>query len=175
MKERRLSPGGVIMLFMPVVFIYLFSTWPSYEFYAPNESQLLISLKKRTEKTHICDEKEREAFMEEIASKPKHMQVVHRECGSRDRVPLELKIWLDGVESLSKVIKPAGIRSDGVVFVYEKFTFKSGPHDIRITMRDFKDNPKIKVHEFKEHLDFQPRKVTLVSYTPETDALLIHK
>ncbi|MDH5637160.1 MAG: hypothetical protein OEZ04_01565 [Nitrospinota bacterium] len=174
MKKRKITFSGGIMLFMPVVFIYLFSTWPSYEFYKPDESQLLVSLKKRTEKSHLCDEKEREAFMEEIASKPKHMQVVHRECGSRGRVPLELKIWLDGKESLTKVIKPAGLRSDGVVFVYEKFTFQSGPHDIKITMRDFKDDPNMKVHVFQEHIDFQPRKVTLVTYTPESDALLIH-
>jgi len=174
MKQRNLTPGGGIMLFLPIVFIGIFSTWPSYQFYGPDESQLLLSFKKRTVKEHLCDEKELEAYNVEMESLPKHMRARGRECGSRARVPLEVNIWLDGEKSISKVIKPAGIHSDGVVFVFEKFTFKSGPHDIKITVRDQKDDPEVKTMEFNEHLDFQPRKVTLVTYTPESNDLLIH-
>ncbi|MDH4183545.1 MAG: hypothetical protein OEV92_04940 [Nitrospinota bacterium] len=175
MKERRLTFGGVGMLFLPTVFIYIFSTSPSYEFFKPDESQLLLSLKKRTEKVKVCDEAEQEAFQAAQANVLKHMRTQHVQCGSRERVPLTVKIAMDGKEYVSKSIEPAGLRSDSVVFVFEKFTFKSGPHDILITMKDAKEGPEIKTYEFREHIDFQPRRVVLVTYTPESDALHIHK
>jgi hypothetical protein len=175
MKIRDLSSGGRAVLFAPTLLIYVFSTWPQYQFHPPTQSQLIVSLKKRTDKTRDCTPEERKSYEEEQSHKLKHMRKKSKECGTRSRVPLELKVWVDGKESVSKTIKPAGLARDGIVFVFERFDVSSAVHDMKITMRDYRTDRETNVLEFNQRMEFKPRQVKLVTFTPESDTLHVNK
>ena len=162
------------MLFAPILFIYVFSTWPPHEFHPPDESQLLISLRQRTQQVHFCTPEELEAFKEKRAGRLKHMRSKNTICGSLERVPMEVKVWVDGVDSVNKTLHPPGVYSNGVIYVFERFNLKYGVHDVRIAISELRTKGTETTLEFNEKIDFQPHQVVLITYEPEVGKLFIH-
>jgi hypothetical protein len=139
-KERmggkpRLSPLAMLVLAIPAVIVGVFSTWPAHTFTDPGMMGIIISFKKVTDKAHTCDEQELADFHAAAAKRLKHMRRANMECGSRERVPLGLAIWVDDVQMANIKLPPSGIHSDSACYIYERFLFPAGERRVKIAMR----------------------------------------
>ena len=163
MKER-LSFPAVLILLIPLVFIYFLSTSPSYRYFDEDDAGFLISFKKTTDRVHLCDDEELSRFKEAAKHRRKHMQKVDRICGSRERVPLKLKVWIDDKVVLDKKIMPSGVNQDSSTYVYQEFIFPKGKHKIRIAMKGSRgDDPEFD-YFFEDTILFSSRQRTVVDF-----------
>lgn len=180
-KDKRLPFGGALMLMTPIVFIYFFSTSPQYTFFQENEAELVVSFKKTTARVHLCDEEELAEFKAEAKSRRKHMRRAGRVCGSRERFPLELVVWVDGKKHMANRYTPPGLRSDGPVFVYERFTIDKGGHEVKISVRDYREGSEegrsrpAEPRLLTKDLEFDSRQRIVVDYDVEEDRLYIRE
>lgn len=133
--KPRLSPLAALTLAIPAVFMGAFSTWPTHTFSDPGSMGIIVSFKKVTEKAHVCDERELAEFHAAAAKRLKHMRRANMECGSRERVPLGLAIWVDGEQMADTKLSPSGIHRDSACYVYQKFFFPAGERKVKIAMR----------------------------------------
>jgi len=134
-EKPRLSPLAMLVLAIPAVIVGVFSTWPSHTFTDPGMMGIIISFKKVTDKAHTCDERELAEFHAAAAKRLKHMRRANMECGSRERVPLGLAIWVDDVQMADIKLPPSGIHKDSACYIYEKFLFPAGERRVKIAMR----------------------------------------
>ena len=54
----------------------------------------------------------------------------------RERVPVVVELEIDGERVYRAVLSPSGIAGDGSSSVYERFEVPTGPHRIRVRLRD---------------------------------------
>lgn len=180
-KNKRLPFTGALTLMAPIVLIYFFSTSPQHTFFHENEAELVVSFKKTTERVHLCDEEELAEFKAEAKSKRKHMRRAARVCGSRERFPLELAVWIDGKKHMGNRYTPPGLRSDGPVFVYERFTIDRGAHDVKISVRDYREGSEegrsrpAETLELSKDMEFGGRQRIVVDYDVEEGRLYIRE
>lgn len=125
--SRRLAAGAWLSL--PAVMIAAFSGRPVYSFY-PRDAALLVASLQYTAEPRAC----RERGAEELARVPEHMRTPLA-C-TRERRDVVVRLEIDGKERLAKTYRPAGLRSDGPAYVYEKFTVAPGLHDVRLDVRE---------------------------------------
>ena len=174
MKLKQLSNSGRLVIFAPTLLIYVFSTWPQYQFHRPDESQLVVSFKMKTGRLHECTPEELEAFKAEQSTRLKHMRTKSKGCGSKERLPLELVVKAGGQEKVRKILPPAGLQRDGIVFAFERVSLTAGEHDLHVSIREFVPGQQTPAMELAQRVDFKPQHMTLVTFTPETGALHVH-
>jgi len=172
--KERLSLPGILTLVAPVALIGFFSTSPAYRYHAEDQAQLTVSFKMHTERERLCDEKELEQFKEAAEHRRKHMQRASRVCGSRERVPLHLKVLIDGSAALDEKIAPSGLRSDGPTFVYAKFLLAAGAHRIKVMGRDYRSEEGAYPYVFDEKISFGRREIVVIDFSQENKKLQIH-
>ncbi|MBI5814407.1 MAG: hypothetical protein HZB29_02215 [Nitrospinae bacterium] len=173
MREHRLSLAGAVILLAPMALIYYFSTMPAHTFSADNEAALVISLKKVTQREHMCDEAELNAFREKAGQKQKHMRRPDTECGSRSRVSLGLKVWVDGAAVMSREIHPNGINRDMPVYVHEKLEVTAGKHTIKVEMRDSNRPAGEFDYTYGMVINIEPGGVAVLSFRGEDGGFVI--
>ncbi len=138
-RTKRLTFGGMIVLVLPIIVIYFLSTKPVHTFDVKGDTAFIISMKHTTDKEHICTKDEVKEFLaKQSENNRKHLRKKASMCGSRQRVPLRLIVWMDGNEIINTQYLPAGFHQDGAVFIYEKFLIPMGKHTIKAAMRDSK-------------------------------------
>jgi len=168
MIKKRLSLSGRLVFFIPAVIVYFLSTSPTYTFSGDNDSSLIIGLKHITDKVHICTDEEVRLFLENEAKKERtHLRKRAKACGSRERVPLKLTVWLDGRELVNREYQPSGLYNDGNTFVYEKFDLHSGEHHIKVVMRDSKKDREDRYdYSFDKTVNFTAKRVFVLDFDP---------
>jgi hypothetical protein len=175
MDKRRLSAASIATLVSPAIIIFLFSTSPSYEYNKKKEAALVVSFKKSSERMRLCDEKELNAFKQKADKRRKHMQSALRECGSRERLPIRLKVWLDDKETLDKIIYPTGFRNDGITYAYEYFTISAGMHRVKVAAVDYRERENDFSHVIEKEIIFKRRQIVLIDYDRVADQLYLNK
>lgn len=168
MKDR-LTVWAVILLLSPAPLIYFLSDSPSYRYYGEDVGGVIISFKRVTERRSLCDEEELEQFRKEAKLRRPHMQRADRVCGSRERVPLRLKVWIDGETALDKEIIPSGIRQDSATYVYEKFVLPLGAHTIKVAMKDTRDDAEEFDHSFEGTVTLESRDKVVIDFDSVTE------
>lgn len=176
MSKNRLSLLGRLVFFIPAVLVYFLSTSPTYTFSDENDSSLIIGLKHITDKVHICTEEEVRLFLENEAKKERtHLRKRAKACGSRNREPLKLIVWLDGKEIVNKVYQPSGLFNDGHAFVYEKFEIHAGEHHIKAVMRDSKKDKEDRYdYSFERKVNFTPKRVIVLDFDSLKKLLIVN-
>lgn len=134
-KGPRLNPIAMLILALPALFVGVFSTCPTHTVNPAGSMGIIVSFKKVTDKARGCDERELAEFEAQLAKRLKHMRRANMECGSRERVPLGLAIWIDGEKLKDVNISPSGLSKDSAVYVYEKFVFPAGERKVKIALR----------------------------------------
>ncbi|MGK7345637.1 MAG: hypothetical protein ACNS63_07495 [Candidatus Nitrospinota bacterium M3_3B_026] len=163
MKDR-LTVWAVILLLSPAPLVYFLSDSPSYSYYSDDVGGVIISFKRVTERRSLCDEEELEEFKKEAKLRRPHMQRADRVCGSRERVPLRLKVWIDGETALDKQIVPSGIRQDSATYVYEKFILPLGSHAIKVAIKDTRDGDETFGHSFEGTVTLESRDKVVIGF-----------
>ncbi len=174
MDNERLSLPAILILVAPVLLIGFFSTSPAYEYNKPDDSMLIVSFKKSTMRLTLCTQEELKKFKAVAKSRRKHMQRASRVCGSRERAPLALTIWLDGKKVTDKHIFPSGLRNDGLVFVYDRFKLPKGNHKVKINISDHRKDGSGEAVSFSENIKFAEREVVVVEYDKGSNKLFVY-
>jgi len=174
MDNQRLSTPAILILVAPILLIGFFSTSPAYEYNKPDDSMLIVSFKKSTVRVKLCSEEELKEFKAIAKTRRPHMQRASRVCGSRERVPLALAIWLDGEKVTDKHIFPSGLRNDGLAFVYDRFKLTKGNHKVRINISDHRKKESGEAVSFSENIKFDGREIVVVEYDKGTNKLFVH-
>ncbi len=172
MSSSKLNLGGIVTLMAPIVLIFFLSTSPGYTYHQPDESMIIVSFKKTTERRTLCDDSQMEDFRSTEDTQRSHMRKKGRNCGSRDRVSLEMIINMDGDERFNGLIQPSGLNSDGVVFIYERFSIKAGDHTIEVKVRDNKD-PNAEFKTFKESISLKGHEIAVIDYDKGKDSFFL--
>ncbi len=144
-----------------------------YMYHTEDQSELVISFMKTTKRVRLCDEQELKEFKEKASKRRKHMQREGRECGSRERVPLKIKVWINGGQTLDKLVRPSGFGRDGVTFVYERFGLKQGDHQIKVAMVDHRKDKSGFDYPFEKTLNFESRRIVVVDFDSAIDEFQI--
>jgi coenzyme F420-reducing hydrogenase delta subunit len=96
-------------------------------------SELVVSLKH----PGIASENCRTLTQEELASTPVHMRR-ERVC-ERTRLPVRLRVAIDGAIALEDVIEPSGIWRDGNSVAVERISVEPGAHNVSVAIGDTAD------------------------------------
>jgi len=107
-----------------------FSASPSYTHLAPEDALIKVNFSHAGENVTEC----RRLTPEEIAALPPNMRKP-TDC-PRERVPLRLRLDLDGETVLEEVLQPTGIWGDGPSSVYRKIAVPAGHHELALMLRD---------------------------------------
>ncbi|MBF0291525.1 MAG: hypothetical protein HQK86_05145 [Nitrospinae bacterium] len=173
-KKPGLSPFAMFVLAFPVVFVGVFSTWPAHTFTDPSLMGIIVSFKKITDKAHLCDERELAEFNAAAEKRLKHMRGVNRECGSRERVPLKLAIWVDGAKMADIKLPPSGIHKDSACYIYQKFLFPAGERKVKIAMSGSRDAKEGEYeYEYEVVVKGESRSAIVVSFDSENNVFKI--
>jgi hypothetical protein len=140
---------GYLALAVPLVAVGYFSENPRLRLHDDNKAAFLISFMHITEKEHLCNNEEKAEHRKRFAKLRPHMRKTDALCGSRNRVPLYVKMTLDGNLFIEKVVLPAGIRNDGATFLHKREIIDPGEHTVHIVMKDGRE------HDGKNHYEFE--------------------
>jgi len=141
-KAKKLTLTGVIVIALPVLLIGYFSQKPEYGFNSPNEAELVVSFRYTSRKTHPCTDEELKRLTEERKDRPKHMRSAKQACGSRERVPVNILVEMDGKTTFDKLIHPAGFTNDGACYLFKRLIVTSGEHELKVTLSEIADTGK---------------------------------
>jgi len=171
---KNLGIAGWLVMAIPAVLTFVFSTWPTYSFTADHVAAFTVAIKHSTARVHLCDEAERAAFKDAMKGRVKHMQRKNAVCGSREKAVMGLKITIDDKVLFSGEIKPSGLHNDGVTYVYESFHLPSGPHKIKVEMRDTNRSDGEFDHTFeRDALEFAPSQVIVLDFDSGSESFVI--
>lgn len=167
MSKDRLSIPAILILMAPVAFVYQFSTSPAFTYHDEDEARLIVSFKKMTDRLTTCTDEEREAREEAAKSRRKHMQRMPKTCGSREKLPVDVEVILDGKTAFSKKHHPVGLHGDGFVYVYKRFDLAKGKTHVKVSVKEYREDGSGASLAFDEDVDFAPREVKVLEIHPE--------
>jgi hypothetical protein len=141
-KVKKLTFTGALVIALPVLLIGYFSQKPEYGFNSPNESELVVSFRYTSRKMHPCTDKELKRLTKERRNRPKHMQSARNICGSRERVPVNILVEMDGKTTFDRLIYPSGFTNDGACYLFKRLIVTSGEHELKVTLSEIADTGK---------------------------------
>lgn len=131
---KKLSPvqiaSQIVVTGALLTVVAYFASGPSYQYASPNEALVKVSITHASERREAC----RQRTPEELEKLPPNMRAA-KQC-SRERVPMQLEIDVDGKRQLTAVAKPAGLSKDMASSVYRLFRVPAGSHTVAVRMRD---------------------------------------
>ncbi|MBI5286263.1 MAG: hypothetical protein HY878_01560 [Deltaproteobacteria bacterium] len=130
---------------------------------------MILSLKHAGKRVQECDEFE---FMKQEATRyGKATERSHgirmelkalKEC-SRERLPVYVELYTNGIKVLSRPYRPGGWEKDGPSFVYEKVRLKAGEYKALIRMRDSGIVEGFD-YTFEKEIEFKSRQVVGIDF-----------
>jgi hypothetical protein len=128
-RVRRLV-GQAVTGVVAMAFIGYFSASPDYWYLQPGMAMIKLSLSHPGQKKEPCHKRTRE----ELAKLAPNMRakVV---CG-RERLPVTVRLSLDGKTVFTKTAEPKGLSDDGPSLFYERLPVEAGRHTYEVQLRD---------------------------------------
>ncbi|MBI5181958.1 MAG: hydrogenase iron-sulfur subunit [Nitrospirae bacterium] len=169
LRERRskmavtFSAVFALLIFTSILF-FLF-TKPTYSMYSKEGSLIKFTFKRpgkfATEGKELT-KKDTETKLKHMQKTQSQFQEMRMEYG-RERLPTYVEIELDGRNILSKTFYPTGLKRDGSTFAYEEMPAAPGTHDIKIRMRDSKEDGPFE-YNFERKIDLTAGKVAIIDF-----------
>jgi hypothetical protein len=125
---RYAAQAGILMLIMGL--IGYFSDSPSYQRFATDEAQIMLSLNhggKPKGKCRVLSDKE-------IARTAKNMR--RPTVCPRERLPVTVEILVDGKRLFLETAAPGGLAGDSPSRIYRRFSVPTGRHSLTMRLRD---------------------------------------
>jgi hypothetical protein len=146
-----------------------------YRHEAADHAVLRLAWRARGIRVENC----RTLSAEELARIPKHMRRT-QECEGAI-LPYRLRVLLDGEPVADQVIRPAGIRADRPLFVFQETTVSPGTHDLKVTFALVGEVPADALQdeatpvslEFESVITLDTGEVALVTYDAESGRLVL--
>ena len=107
-----------------------FSNAPTYQRFATDKAQILVSLNHGGKPKGKC----RVLSADEIARTAKNMR--RRTICPRERLPVTVEILVDGQRLFHQTALPGGLAGDSPSRIYERFSMPTGHHSLIMRLRD---------------------------------------
>lgn len=180
-KKEPVAPKAVIKVTLALVFItlpVLYLSDLSYSFYSPRDSAVKVAFKHTGKRKADCGEadlfrKEGERYRKELRdSKQVRMSMEKLANCPRQRHPVVLELYMDGVALLDKPYPPTGLKKDMASYIYEEFVIQPGEHrfQARLYTNGAKDAPD---HEIDETVKIGPAEVKVIRVDDKLDRFVI--
>ncbi len=130
---------------------FALATWAGSEapYVAPDGSpELIVSFRHSGELL----EAERRFTEEELERLPPHMRTEFVSSG--ERVPVRMRVYLDGTLLVEQEYRPRGLRRDGPSTAMERIELPEGTHTLRVLINDTA-HPDVWPHEWSGEVDFR--------------------
>src|SRR3989338_5693035 len=163
-----LIPSAIPVLLIPAILVLFLSVKPIYPFYNKDMSLIKFTFKHSSQHT----EEQRELTKVDTEDKLKHMRKTNspfskiRKEGGRGRLPVYVEVELDNKNILAKTYYPTGLKNDGPTFAYEEIAVSPGVHDIRVRMRDSKDEGQFD-YIYQDKIELKAGKITVIDFDEE--------
>lgn len=119
------------LLYAPLMAIIgYFSTSPTYQHLAPDQSLIRLSITHAAQRKAEC----RERTPEELAKLSPNMRAP-LDC-PRERSPVTLELELDGRLVVRAVAPPSGLTGDGASTIYRRLPVAAGKHRVVARLKD---------------------------------------
>ncbi len=149
-RKGRLAAWAVGILLAAA---FALATWAGSEapYVAPDGSpELIVSFRHSGELL----EEERRLTEEELERLPPHMRTEFVSSG--ERVPVRLRVYLDGELLVEQEYRPRGLRRDGPSTAMERIELPEGTHTLRVLINDT-TNPGAWPHEWNGEVEVDAR------------------
>ena len=122
--------GQIAAFVLFALIVGYFVTSPAYTYHDLDKALLKLSF------THAGHRKEecRQLTADEIAALPPNMRLT-QEC-ARERVPVHIKLIMDGKTLANETLLPSGFWHDGASTAYMRFSVNAGRHILSACLRD---------------------------------------
>ena len=125
---RWLAQGACFALFFAA--IGFFSIAPAYQYLAPGQALLRLSISHAGQLLGAC----RERSAAELNKLSRNMRAP-QDC-PRERAPLTIELDLDGAPLYRALLPPTGWSRDGAASVYRRFVLPAGEHRLAVRLKD---------------------------------------
>ena len=128
---RPLRVLGQILAYAAVAVLFgLFSDWPRFTAFPPDQAQILLSFAHGAARKGEC----RRLSAEEIAELPANMR--RSELCPRERLPVVVELLLDDEPLIRESLPPSGLAGDGPSQIHRQFAVPPGSHRLTVRLRD---------------------------------------
>ena len=136
---------------------------PGYRYFGPEEALVKLSITHATQRREACHRRTKE----ELEKLPPNMRAANQ-C-SRERVPMELAIEVDGKRVMAATAQPAGLSKDSAASVYRLFRVPAGRHTLAVRMRD---SLRSEGYDFtaEQVVEMKPHAVLVVDFDDDAQA-----
>ena len=149
-----------------VLFIGVFSNWPSYSAIAPGRAVMKVSFIHHGLRVAEC----RPYTAEELAKLAPNMRTPLK-CG-RERSPVTIEVDVDGKTVYRHVAVPSGLSRDGPSTVYHRLDIPAGPHQIAVRMKDSAAVTGF-THQRAAAVTLKPAQVLVIDFDPEKGGITL--
>lgn len=158
--------GQAVFYALIAVVIGYLSASPAYRQFPDGMAQIKLSFRHGGNRVEDC----RKLTPEEIAKLPEKEKRPNT-C-SRERIPIVMKLVVDGQPLYDAVLRPTGLSSDGPAETYRKFIVAAGHHKIDAFLRDSKREDGYDYSKTIE-LDLQPMQSVAIDFMADQGGFLI--
>jgi coenzyme F420-reducing hydrogenase delta subunit/Pyruvate/2-oxoacid:ferredoxin oxidoreductase delta subunit len=164
--EKKILKRMIAFSVIPLFFILFFSRKPIYPFYSKDDSLIKFAFKYTSRYKVDC----KEATEKETEAKLKHMRktespfpVMRMNC-TGERIPVNVELFLDDKNVLTKTYHPSDLKRDGTTYVYEEIITIAGKHRLKARITDSKtDNPLN--YTFDKEIQIKSGEVAVIDLT----------
>jgi hypothetical protein len=142
------------MFFVPVA---LLAGWPPYRALAPDQAEIILSLRHSGVRLGEC----RERDIAELAGMPENMRLP-LDC-PRGRSPVRLQLDVDGERLVDATLRAQGLHADGRAVYYRRLVVPAGAVRIAMRMSDDERVPGFRYVREAEY-DLAPARSLLIDF-----------
>ncbi len=152
--------GQAVFLGLLGLLLGYFANRPVYRHFPPDKALIKVSFVHSAKRFAKC----RRLTSAEIAKLPSARRRP-LDC-PRGRVPIRVKIELDGTILYEDTLMPGGLFGDGPAIVYKRFAVDPGPHRLRAWLAD---SPRESGYDFEAERDvvLQPAQNFVIDFRGE--------
>jgi hypothetical protein len=147
-------------------FVGLFATWPSYRQFPDEKAQIKLSLSHGAQRAEAC----RRLTAAEIAALPPSERRPNT-C-SRERLPVQVQLLLDGVLLYDAVVEPGGLAGDGPARIYRKLEVSPGRREIIARLKD-SDRPTGFDYETRAEVTLLPQQSLAIDFRADSGGFVL--
>ena len=161
---KKMAPmallGQVLLYLFFAVLIGVFSRWPVYQPFAPDQAMVKLSFTHHGKPVSEC----RQASAAELAKLAPNMRAPMR-C-PRERSPVKVELDIDGVAAYRNEAMPSGLSKDGPSAVYHRLQLPAGSHRIAVRLNDDARKPDF-THVRESSVTLKPAQILVIDFDGE--------
>ncbi len=150
------TAAQIVFFFCVAAVIGYFSHSPQYHYSEGDSAELKFVIRHSGRLAGEC----RALDVTEMKKLAKNMRVT--EICPREKLPMSVSLELEGRKLYAGTIQPSGIRSDGVLSHYDRFTIPAGPLQVCLVV-DVGDEHEV----YERSMEAGPAEVLLLEYNDQ--------